>query len=209
MLILYTMAEAVVAPTTMKTIICSAHGASKDVLQLKSDVSIPTIEKPTYVLVKILYASLNAVDYKEVTGQLGPVTSKKPPFVTGIVFAGRVIAKGTDVCLKDRLEIGDLVYGQCWNSTHGSFAEYCVVDGSKVHRMPTIDTFTSSIHSIDCTNIITSHTQDGTQTDRQIIDFRWFHCMWIDGSEVIAQKNLCLSLGADQSKHNSVWYLRH
>eukprot|EP01083_Nonionella_stella_P144309 450333_1 len=136
MLILYTMAEAVVAPTTMKTIICSAHGASKDVLQLKSDVSIPTIEKPTYVLVKILYASLNAVDYKEVTGLLGPVTSKKPPFVTGIVFAGRVIAKGTDVCLKDRLEIGDLVYGQCWNSTHGSFAEYCVVDGSKVYRMP-------------------------------------------------------------------------
>ena len=120
---------------TMKAIVCLKTGAPKDVLSIVENVPIPIITKPNQVLVKVFYASINPVDYKMINGMMGMISPKKPQFIVGSDFSGRVIAKGTDPNLK-RLEIGDLVYGQCWKM--GSFAEYCIVEAKNVYRMPSL-----------------------------------------------------------------------
>ena len=71
------------ALTMMKAIICTRIGAPKDVLKV-NHVPIPVIDKPDRVLVKVLYASLNPVDFKMINGMMGIVSPKKPPFVAGI-----------------------------------------------------------------------------------------------------------------------------
>eukprot|EP01084_Bolivina_argentea_P245352 410802_1 len=121
----------------MKTIMCTAIGPTKQVLKLLHDAPVPrlAVDKPTRVLVKVLYASVNPIDYKMVTGMMGMISPKKPPFIFGRDFSGRVVAKGNDPKLKD-LSIGDLVYGQCWNSNQGSFAEYCLCDVKNIAKMP-------------------------------------------------------------------------
>ena len=120
---------------TMKAIVCLKNGAPKDVLKIVKNVPSPIITKPNQVLVKVLYASINPIDCKMITGMMGMISPKKPEFIAGRDFSGRVIAKGTDPNLR-RLEIGDLVYGQCWKM--GSFAEYCIVEAQNVHKMPSL-----------------------------------------------------------------------
>merc|ERR1712154_274079 len=108
------------APNTMKAIICTAIGEPKDVLKLRKNVLIPSLTQANHVLVKVLYASINPIDYKMVNGSIGFASPKKVPFITGRDFSGRVVAKGSDPDLKYRINVGDLVYGQCW--FQGSFA---------------------------------------------------------------------------------------
>jgi len=121
-------------PKTMKAIVCVRNGPPNEVLQLK-DVPIPPIAKPHHVLVKVLCASINFVDYKIISGMMGSVSPKKTPFIAGTDFSGRLIAKGRAANLK-HIKIGDLVYGQCWRGHQGAFAEYLVCRGKNVHKMP-------------------------------------------------------------------------
>eukprot|EP01083_Nonionella_stella_P299664 1019034_1 len=217
------MAEALITPVTMKAIVCTSHGAPKDVLQLKS-VPIPKIETPTSVLVKILYASMNAVDYREANGTMGAIGTKKPPYIAGFDFAGRVVEKGTDDSLKDRIQIGDLVYGCLLGSgsDSGAFSEYCVVEGPWVQRMPksltplqaasiplTAQTsyqviLKMALKKTDKLLILGGSTATGLmaiQIAKQVIE-----C-----SEVIVtstQKKLCSSVGADRviNYREDEWY---
>lgn len=69
-------------PKTMKAIVCVRNGPPSEVLQLK-DVPIPPIAKPHHVLVKVLCASINFVDYKIISGMMGSVSPKKVPFIAG------------------------------------------------------------------------------------------------------------------------------
>eukprot|EP01083_Nonionella_stella_P264752 897682_1 len=111
---------------TMKGIVCTGIGEPKDVLKILNDIPIPKIDKPNRVLVKVLYASINPLDYKMIKGLMGPLSPKKPPYICGFDFCGILLKKGSDPNLKYRIEIGDLVYGQCYNSSCGSFSEYII-----------------------------------------------------------------------------------
>eukprot|EP01083_Nonionella_stella_P188566 695320_1 len=117
------------AAKTMKALLCTVFGPPKDSLSFVNK-PIPTIpnDKPFSVLVKILYASLNPVDYKIVTGSFGPVSPRKPPFIPGKDYSGIVVAKGS----QSPFEIGDFVYGNDW----ATFAEYTVVSGRNIHKIP-------------------------------------------------------------------------
>jgi len=121
-------------PKTMKAVVCVRNGPPDEVLQFK-DIPLPPIAKPHHVLVKVLCASMNFIDYKIITGMMGSVSPKKAPFIAGTDFSGRLIAKGRAANLK-HIRVGDLVYGQCWRGHQGSFAEYLVCRGKNVQRMP-------------------------------------------------------------------------
>src|SRR5215212_1106950 len=111
--------------TAMKAIVRDKYGPP-DVLDLQE------VEKPEladdHVLVRVRAASLNQVDWYDVTGQpwiARPMTGLRGPKgsrFTGRDFAGTVEAVGRDVT---DLQPGDDVFGA--KSGGGSFAEYVCV----------------------------------------------------------------------------------
>ena len=122
-------------PKTMRAIRCTAHGAPKDTLKLE-EVSVPSLnpKKPQQVLSKVLFASINPIDYKLSTGMMGPASSMKPPYTPGFDLSGRVVAKGASPELS-HLAVGDLIFGQS-KTAHGSFAEYAICNGKDIRKMP-------------------------------------------------------------------------
>jgi NADPH:quinone reductase-like Zn-dependent oxidoreductase len=120
--------------TTMKAIVRDKYGPPDDVLHLQE------VEQPEFaddgVLVRVRAASVNRVDWYDVTGKpwiARPMTGLRGPKgsrLTGRDFAGTVEAVGKDIT---DLQPGDDVFGG--KSGGGSFAEYvCVPMG--VARKP-------------------------------------------------------------------------
>jgi len=95
------------------------------------EVPIPKITEPEQVLIKVSYAAVNPIDWKVISGLLGPVSIRKPAHIPGFDFSGQVIAKGGSKDL-DYLCIGDMVFGNCT----GSFAEYMVAPAAQLTKMP-------------------------------------------------------------------------
>ncbi|KAJ4824509.1 hypothetical protein Tsubulata_031591 [Turnera subulata] len=54
-------------PTKMKGWVYSEYGKSSDILRLESDVAVPQVNDDQ-VLIKVVAASLNPVDYKRMLG---------------------------------------------------------------------------------------------------------------------------------------------
>lgn len=124
---------AAIEPNTMRAIVFNKFGPIKDVVQEKS-LPIPTVKKPDDVLVKVLYAAMNPVDYKVIKGAMGALSPRKPGHVTGCDFCGKVMAKGNGDRVRF-LEVGTLVFGQKFDGD-GTFAEYTVVPVSNVAKVP-------------------------------------------------------------------------
>jgi len=120
-------------PGTMRAIVFTEYGAVKDVVRERR-VRIPSITKGDQVLVKVLYAALNPVDYYVVNGRYGALAPRKPHSVTGCDFCGRVVAKGDGDSVRF-LEIGELVFGQIFEG-NGSFAEYAVCPVANLSKVP-------------------------------------------------------------------------
>lgn len=70
-------------PNTMRAVIFSEFGEIEQVVQEKQ-LPIPIITQKDQVLVKVLYASLNGVDWKVILGKFGSLSPRKPNSVTGI-----------------------------------------------------------------------------------------------------------------------------
>jgi NADPH:quinone reductase-like Zn-dependent oxidoreductase len=124
--------------TTMKAIVRDEYG-SPDVLDLQ-EVEMPELTDDG-VLVRVRAASVNPVDWHDVTGTpwiARPMTGLRGPKgsrITGRDFAGTVEAVGKDVT---DLHPGDDVFGG--KSGGGSFAEYVSVP-MEVARKPANLTF--------------------------------------------------------------------
>jgi len=114
----------------MRAIYATENGDPCKVVEIK-EIPIPKITSKDEVLIKVAYAAINPVDWKIISGRLGPVNLRKPAHVPGSDFSGQVIAKGDGDELKE-IEVGDMVFGNC----AGSFAEYMVAPSSKIHKMP-------------------------------------------------------------------------
>eukprot|EP01083_Nonionella_stella_P315880 1142347_1 len=194
------------APKTMKALFCTVVGpVPTDVLGFVNK-PIPTvpIDKPDSVLVKILYASLNPVDYKILTGDMGLISPRNPPMTTGKDFSGIVVAKGK----QSPFQIGDFVYGNGWET----FAEYAVIDGHAMHKAPkTLSPLQAAavplvaqtsyqallkmdLHKTDKLLILGGSTSVGLMAIQIAKNL-------IECSEVIvtsSQVELCTSLGADR-----------
>jgi NADPH:quinone reductase-like Zn-dependent oxidoreductase len=115
----------------MKAIVQDRYG-SPDVLELR-DVDPPTV-KDDEVLVRIRAASVNPLDWYQVTGtpyltRIGSGLRRPKPSIPGVDLAGQVEAVGNSVTA---FEVGDEVFGM----RSGAFAEYVAANEARLARKP-------------------------------------------------------------------------
>ncbi len=124
----------------MKAILMTASG-DPDVLTL-TEISQPTINSPTAILVKLKAAGINPIDTK--LRQRGTFYSEEMPAILGCDGAGIVEAIGSEVT---RFQPGDEVYfcaGGLGKTRTGNYAEYAVVEEHRVALKPTTLSFSEA-----------------------------------------------------------------
>ncbi|GMH27638.1 hypothetical protein Nepgr_029481 [Nepenthes gracilis] len=120
--------EAYTIPTEMKALVYEEYGGV-DVLKFDSKVAVPDL-KDDQVLVKVVAAALNPIDFKRRTG-IFKATDSPLPTVPGYDVAGVVVKVGSQV---KELKVGDEVYGDINEKAlqgpkqFGSLAEYTAVE---------------------------------------------------------------------------------
>ncbi|KAH6805226.1 Oxidoreductase [Perilla frutescens var. frutescens] len=107
---------------------CHSVYGGPEVLKLESNVAVPE-PKDDQVLIKVVAAALNPVDYKRRAGIFGTFDSPLP-IVPGFDVAGVVVKVGSKV---ESFKEGDEVYGDITNPLEemkqlGTLAEYTVTE---------------------------------------------------------------------------------
>nr|XP_028963587.1 2-methylene-furan-3-one reductase-like [Malus domestica] len=121
--------DSVSIPSVNKAWVYSEHGKSADVLKFDPNVPVPEI-KEDQVLIKVVAASLNPVDFKRMLGYFKDSDSS-PPTVPGYDVAGAVVKVGSRVT---KFKVGDEVYGDLNEKSLdkpkkiGSLAEYTAAE---------------------------------------------------------------------------------
>ncbi len=116
----------------MKAIVQERYGSPPEVLELR-EVDPPTV-KDDEVLVRVRAASVNPLDWYQVTGtpyitRMGGGLRRPRQSIPGVDLAGHVEAVGNRVTA---FEVGDEVYG----TRSGAFAEYAAVNEGRLSRKP-------------------------------------------------------------------------
>ncbi|KAA3455954.1 2-methylene-furan-3-one reductase-like isoform X1 [Gossypium australe] len=124
-------------PSKMKAWVYSQHGKPVDVLKLDSNYDVPQ-PKEDQVLIKVVAAALNPVDFKRMLGMF--IHSDSPlPSVPGYDVAGVVLKVGSQV---RTLKEGDEVYGNINEKgldrpkRSGTLAEYTVAEENLLALKP-------------------------------------------------------------------------
>lgn len=128
-----TPARLPVVPLTMRAAVQDRYGPPEDVLQIR-EVPVPAVRSGE-VLVRVVAASVNALDWHYTTGlpmfARATIGLRRPQRkVPGADVAGTVVAVGRDVC---RWRAGDEVFGQVEG---GGFAEYVAAPADWLVRRP-------------------------------------------------------------------------
>ncbi|KAH7532516.1 hypothetical protein FEM48_Zijuj04G0028500 [Ziziphus jujuba var. spinosa] len=112
-------------PSVNKAWVYSDYGKSSDVLKFDESFPVPEV-KEDEVLIKVVAAALNPIDYKKIFG-LFKEHNPPPPNVPGHDVAGVVVKVGSQV---KKFKVGDEVYGDISEKVRpgprkfGSLAEY-------------------------------------------------------------------------------------
>lgn len=122
----------------MKAIRINAFGGA-DQLHLE-DIPVPAIA-PHEVLVRIVAAGVNPVDWKIRSGLMAAAFPVKVPATLGWDGAGVVGAVGADV---DRFKVGDEVFFFADFAHGGTYADYAAVDASQLALKPRTVSFASA-----------------------------------------------------------------
>ncbi|XP_050373147.1 2-methylene-furan-3-one reductase [Argentina anserina] len=128
--------EASTVPTEMKAWVYEEYG-SVDVLKFDTKVSVPEL-LDDQVLIKVMAAALNPVDFKRRQGKFQNTDSPLPT-IPGYDVAGVVVKVGSQV--KD-FKVGDEVYGDIHEKAldgpkqSGSLAEYTAVEEKLIALKP-------------------------------------------------------------------------
>ncbi|TKY69255.1 2-methylene-furan-3-one reductase [Spatholobus suberectus] len=131
------MASTPSIPSHMKAWVYSEYGNTEEILKFDPNVPIPDI-KEDQVLIKVVAAALNPVDYKRALGYFKNNDSPLPT-VPGYDVAGVVVRVGSHV---RKFKVGDEVYGDinehATNSpkTIGSLAEYTAAEEKLLAHKP-------------------------------------------------------------------------
>lgn len=128
-----TPAPLAVVPLTMRAAVQDRYGPPQDVLQIR-EVPVPAIGSGE-VLIKVVAASVNALDWHYTTGlpmfARATMGLRRPRRTTpGVDVAGTVVAVAPDV---SRWRAGDEVFGQV---DGGGFAEYVAAPAGWLVRRP-------------------------------------------------------------------------
>ncbi|OIV89573.1 hypothetical protein TanjilG_18741 [Lupinus angustifolius] len=124
-------------PTHIKAWIYSEYGKTQDVLKFDTNVEIPEI-KEDQVLIKVVAAALNPIDYKRNLGYLRSFGTPLPA-VPGYDVAGVVVRIGSQVT---KFKVGDEVYGDINEiaiqnvKIIGSLAEYTTAEEKLLAHKP-------------------------------------------------------------------------
>ncbi|ESW23043.1 hypothetical protein PHAVU_004G014200 [Phaseolus vulgaris] len=124
-------------PSHIKAWVYSEYGNTEDILKFESNIPIPQI-KEDHVLIKVVAAALNPIDYKRALGFFKNTDSPLPT-VPGYDVAGVVVSVGSQV---RKFKVGDEVYGDINEDpldnpkTVGSLAEYTAVEEKLLAHKP-------------------------------------------------------------------------
>lgn len=126
------------APSTMRAWTHSQPGHPSTVLSLSYDLPIPCLTRPSQVLVRVAFASLNPG--ASIMTQLAPSFVRTKPCIPELDFAGALVEIGEGASLSRRLSVGMNVFGSVPVPTHmkgtGALAEFVVVDIENVVLVP-------------------------------------------------------------------------
>ncbi|KAK6280583.1 hypothetical protein POUND7_020850 [Theobroma cacao] len=129
LILMETTSSASNIPSKMKAWVYAHHGKPVDVLKLDLDVAVPQLTEDQ-VLIKVVAAGLNPVDFKRMLGMFIGADSPLPT-VPGYDVAGVVLKVGSQV---KTLKEGDEVYGNINEKgldhpkRYGTLAEYTAVE---------------------------------------------------------------------------------
>lgn len=121
---------------TMRAVVFSKHGSAKDVLRIVDKHPQPLFPaSPNMLIVKVIGAALNPVDFKMRRNPQPDVLIPKPK-IPGYDVSGVVVSAGAG---SHGFKIGDHVYGMLpiIGNPWGSLAEYVVADASIFAKAPT------------------------------------------------------------------------
>ncbi|KAK7266113.1 hypothetical protein RIF29_18753 [Crotalaria pallida] len=124
-------------PSHIKAWIYSEYGKTQEVLKLDANIPIPET-KEDQVLIKVVAAGLNPLDYERTLGYYQSFSTPLPA-VPGYDVAGEVVKIGSQVT---KFKIGDEVYGDINEialqnlKTIGSLAEYTTAEEKVLAHKP-------------------------------------------------------------------------
>ncbi|KAL2335658.1 hypothetical protein Fmac_016871 [Flemingia macrophylla] len=124
-------------PSHIKAWVYSEYGVIEKILKYDPNVAIPAI-KDDQVLIKVVAAALNPVDYKRAFGYFKNIDSALP-IVPGYDVAGVVVRVGNEV---RKFKVGDEVYGDINEhavnnpKSIGTLAEYTVAEEKVLAHKP-------------------------------------------------------------------------
>ncbi len=119
----------------MKAIIINRYGDS-NVLQY-TDIEKP-IPQAKEVLIKIMAAGINPIDWKIRRGMLKIATGNKFPLQLGFDYGGIIVEKGSQV---EQFQIGDEVFGFLNQLPGRTYAEYAIIPASLLVKKPPNQSF--------------------------------------------------------------------
>uniref|UniRef100_A0A9I9DP57 Enoyl reductase (ER) domain-containing protein n=1 Tax=Cucumis melo TaxID=3656 RepID=A0A9I9DP57_CUCME len=128
---------AVSIPTHMKAWVYHDFGNTPDVLKLDFNYPVPQINE-NQLLIKVVAASLNPIDYKRIHGAL-KAFNYFPPSIPGYDVAGVVVKVGSEV---KKFKVGDEVYGDINHKALdkpknvGTLAEYTATEENVLALKP-------------------------------------------------------------------------
>ncbi|KAK7266109.1 hypothetical protein RIF29_18749 [Crotalaria pallida] len=131
------MADTPTIPSHIKAWVYSEFGKTQDILKFDSNVPIPDI-KEDQVLIKVVAAALNPIDYKRALGFLKNFGAPLPS-VPGYDVAGVVVKVGSQVT---KFKVGDEVYGDINEiaiqnlKAIGTLAEYTAAEEKVLAHKP-------------------------------------------------------------------------
>eukprot|EP01012_Entosiphon_sulcatum_P067042 TRINITY_DN9654_c0_g1_i1.p1 TRINITY_DN9654_c0_g1~~TRINITY_DN9654_c0_g1_i1.p1 ORF type:complete len:1004 (+),score=206.33 TRINITY_DN9654_c0_g1_i1:30-3014(+) len=128
--------------SVMRAVVHTEYGGV-DVMRLANDIPRPSIVAPDQVLVRVVAAGLNPIDYIRRNGYIQSMKKEDWPVVMGYDLAGVVQDVGSGVT---NFKHGDFVYGNVQPAgvspvQFGTFAEYCVTTEAFLARLPEGVTF--------------------------------------------------------------------
>ena len=115
----------------MKQLLITGYGKIEENICLQ-ETEIPTISDRE-VLIEIMAAGVNPIDYKIINGVLKRIRKLSFPAPIGYDVSGIVIEKGKLV--KD-FEIGDEIYSRVPSDNPGTFAEYIAIESNLIAKKP-------------------------------------------------------------------------
>lgn len=118
---------------TMQAVVAKDFGTPASSQLEISNIKTPVIGDPDDVLIKVVAASLNPVDYKIVHGDLNSLLSLDKPVRLGFDVSGTVQQVGAGVT---KFKVGDQVYARVDHDRRGTFSTYTLTSQKSLAFKP-------------------------------------------------------------------------